>query len=456
MSGSPQDGNHSIGARPSRSLREELSSLRIERTAPAHHDQPPRHQDRTLPRAESYRPARAAKARGGGRKVLSALLWLIPLALLGGLAKVGWDHAQQLRPRPMVTLEVVREMSSPVAEQLMTAKGYLKSHNQALVGAKVPGRILRLLVEEGMKVKKGDLLAVLEHPELDAALESRKAEVQRAEAALKEAGSDFANKDLKAKRTEYLIRKNFASAEARDQANSDSAMASARIAAMQADLMLARSQVVEAQTAIDNMEIHAPFDGTILKKEAEAGETISTMSMGGSNTRSAIANLADLEHMEVEADVSEGLLSVLTIGQPADVEVSAFPDRRYRGRVQRIIPMGDRSRGTVKVMIEILDTDGRLFPELVANVHILPVAGEEATEAAESALYVSQDAIVQDGGRSYAWVLDPSQAVHKRPVEVTDGRNNLARIEKGLKADEKVVLKPSKDLREGELVREEQ
>jgi RND family efflux transporter MFP subunit len=238
-----------------------------------------------------------------------------------------------------------------------------------------------------------------------------------------------------------------------ERTGTEQQMAVSGVAALEAAVTLALAQVTEAQRAIDNMKVYAPFAGTILRKEAEAGETVSTMSMGGSNTRSAIANLADLEHMEVETDVSENLLSRLVIGQPTEILVSAVHDKRYRGRVLRVIHMGDRTRGTVKVMVEVLDPDDRLFPELVATVNFLPIKETEDRQDAGPSLFVSKDALVEEGGRTYAWVVDPKQVVHKKRVEVTPTTEDLARVASGLEAGEAVVLKPTAELREGLLVR---
>src|SRR5690606_15368354 len=125
------------------------------------------------------------------------------------------------------------------------------------------------------------------------------------------------------------------------------------------------------EEAIRNMQIVAPFDGTVVSLDAQLGETVNTMSLGTSGGRSAIVTIADLAHLEVETDVAESLLSRIAPGQPAETAVGAVPGRTYRGRLSKIIPQGDRSRATVKVEVTILDPDDRLFPELAATVHFL-------------------------------------------------------------------------------------
>ena len=109
--------------------------------------------------------------------------------------------------------------------------------------------------------------------------------------------------------------------------------------------------------------------------------------------------------MDVETDIAENLLSRVALGQPAEVSVSAVPSKRYRGRLRQIIPMGDRTRGTVKVKVEILDPDEKLFPELVATVHFLPDKTGDSPDASRSFLFVPKSAVFEENGHDYVWVV---------------------------------------------------
>ena len=162
------------------------------------------------------------------------------------------------------------------------------------------------------------------------------------------------------------------------------------------------------------MSIFAPFDGTIVEKGAEEGETITPGGMGAASGRGSVVTLADLGHLEVEADITETLVSRVAIGQPALVEVDAVPNQRFRGKLRQIIPMGDRARATVKVKVEILDTDARLFPEIVAKAHFLPEGALDDPSAFQPSLHVARRAIVDEGGRKFAWLVDGSGRVRRR------------------------------------------
>jgi RND family efflux transporter MFP subunit len=182
------------------------------------------------------------------------------------------------------------------------------------------------------------------------------------------------------------------------------------------------------------------------------GETILLGGMGAASGRGSVATLADLTHLEVETDIAENLLSRVTVGQPAEISVSAVPEHKYRGKLTRIIPMGDRTRATVKVRVEVLDPDDQLFPDLAATVHFLPDKALENPNAGKSFLFVPKAAIVEENGFQYAWVLAQNGSVSRKKIEVVISGDDLARVEKGLDAGAKVVLNPPKTLGEGQVV----
>ena len=201
------------------------------------------------------------------------------------------------------------------------------------------------------------------------------------------------------------------------------------------------------------MHILAPFDGTVVEKQGEVGEIISPMAMSSSLGRSAVVTLADLNHMDVETDISENMMSRIDLGQPAEVSVSANPNKRYQGRLRQIIPMGDRTRGTVKVKVEIVDPDDKLFPELAATVHFLPFKTGPAAETNKAYLFVPKSSVFQENGHDYVWVVGKKSQVGKRHVEVATTKEDLARVESGLESGETVVLNPPKSFKENEEVR---
>jgi RND family efflux transporter MFP subunit len=384
--------------------------------------------------------------------LLALLIWLIPLGLIGFAGTYAYKQYEKIRSKTEVTVGLVQTMTTGEAEKLLSAKGYLKSRYQAMIGTRVPGRVEKMYVEEGSRVKKGQVLAVLEHNELIALLASRQAMVKRSEAELVEAHADLKEKEREANRARRLISQKMLATEDFEKAQALREMAVARVAALEAAIALQKANVQETEENIRYMSLYAPFDGTVVDKQGEVGEIINPMVMSSSTGRSAVVTLASLEKMEVETDVAENLLSRVTIGQPAEISVSAVPGKHYRGRLRQIIPMGDRTRGTVKVKVEILDPDESLFPELVATVHFLPDKALNNPNASKAYLFVPKAAVIEENGHAYAWVVDGKSRVTKRQVEVAVTNDELARVESGLKGGETVVTNPPKTLRAGETI----
>ena len=416
------------------SMRDELASLKIERRGgtvkPTHR--------------KAIRPAVEIDRGSFGLRLLSLLLWVIPLSLLGAGGFFGYRQYQQIRAKPEVSVGVVQSMTSGEAEKLLSAKGYLKSRTQSSVGAKVAGRVESLFAEEGSKVVKGQILAMLEHNDLDAQLQSRTAMATRARADVEEARSDVDFKRAKADRAKRLQVKSMSvSVEEMQQSTSAVDMAIAHLGSLEASLKYQEAQIKEVEESLRNMKIVAPFDGTIVEKPADVGELIS----------GSVMTIADLDHMDVETDVAENLLSRITLGQPAEVSVSAVPSKHYRGRLRQIIPISDRARGTVKVKVEILDSDEHLFPELVATVHFLPDRAHQGLDVGKAHLFAPKSALFEEGGHSHVWLLDSKNSVRKTMVEVVVTNDDMARVESGLKAGDSIILNPAKTLHEGESVK---
>jgi RND family efflux transporter MFP subunit len=421
-------------------LREELASLKIDRPDP----------DFSRPRG--YK--KSSPRRGGaGLKVLSWAVWLLPLSMLAAGGVYGYRQYEQMRSRPLVKKGVVTLKTAAVAATLLSADGFLKSRYQAMIGTKLPGRVEKMCVEEGMKVKKGDTLAILEHNDLKAMLASREAQTLRTEAELEEARADLWEKERENRRVTRLFNQRSATPEESEKATAGQKKADARVAALVAGVKLMKANVEEIKATIKTMHLFAPFDGTVVEKQGEEGEVIATMAMSSSLGRTAVVTIANLEKMDVETKITEGLLWKISIGQPATVFVSAIPSKRYRGRLRQVLPMSDRANGVVKVKVEILDPDDRLFPELAAKVDFLPSESIGSADAGRSYLFVPRSAVFSEDGHDYVWLIRADETIRKIQVNVVPTTDDLSRVESGLKANDEVVLTPVKTLRDLETVR---
>jgi len=414
--------------------RDPLATLRIAREQPPQSGKRKRRWPRRL-----VLLAMAAAVIGGGA---------YGIAISGKLDSL---TAMFERPRE-VRAATVSVQTGRAADATVVATGYLESRRQAKIGARAPGRIEILNVEEGSRVKKGEVLAMLEHADLDAALAATKAEVSRTRALLVEQQVEIDRTKREYERAEKLQPTRALSEAEYDEAKFAHESAVAKMDSLKASIELAEARVQEAEQIKENMFVRAPFDGTVISKDAEVGESILPGGMGESSGRGSVVTIADLDSLEVDCDVKEDYISRVAHGRQAEVAVDAVPGRRYKGRVRKIIPMGDRARATIKVKVEILDADERLFPEMSGTVYFLPDEKETAPIVAERRVFCPTEAIVKDGHVSYVWLIDRE---HLRRADVTTSGSNDGRTEirTGLSGGEKVVVAPSKELRENQEVR---
>jgi RND family efflux transporter MFP subunit len=419
---------------------------------------------------------------------------LMALVFLGGLAAAGawaWQEYGEEFTRLEVKTGTVELRSPDVANSVLAAQGYLKSEKQAAIGAKSPGRVLKVYVREGQPVEKDVVLAELEHADVDQTLQAMKASaeamaasveamslaLEKSKAELAEVESTTAQDERDFLRVEKLYQarqislseyeqadaKRKGSRSRRDSMVAAVALAEAREKEAEAQLRQAEARYREAEQQRENLFVRAPFKGIVISKEAEEGESIMPGGMGAASGRGSVVTLADLLHLEVETDVKEDYVSRVRKGQDVSVAVDAVPDRRFGGKVRTIIPMGDRAKGTVKVKVQLNVDEVKtvndpatetftLFPEMAATVHFLREdPGAERTDAAPK-VYAPRSAVESDGGGSFVWRVVEG-AVRRVSVTAGDAEGSRIVIEQGLKGGEAVVVDPPRDLEDGLRVR---
>jgi RND family efflux transporter MFP subunit len=399
-----------------------------------------------------------------GRWVRVVLILAVVAGLIGGgfalAVKQGWIERprawlampEMMQARPEVRLATVSVETGRAAEALVVATGYLESRRQAKIGARSPGRIESVHVEEGSRVKSGQVLAVLEHKDLDASLAAVNASLLRAKAALTEQDILIQQARREFERIERLYKSKTASETDFDNAKFAHESAIARRASLEAEVALAEARVREAEQMKANMFIRAPFDGTVISKDAEVGESILPGGMGEASGRGSAVTVADLEHLEVECDVKEDYISRVSQGQNAEVAVDAVPKFRYQGRVRKIIPMGDRARATIKVQVEIVNVDARLFPNMSATVYFLPDEAEATTDEPTRRVFCDTEAIRADDAGRFVWILDENDRIRRQDVTTGSERDQRTEITQGLSGGERVVIgRPG--LESGQLVK---
>jgi HlyD family secretion protein len=383
--------------------------------------------------------ARRAPSRGRRR-----WLWIIALALLGAGAGA-WGMLREKRVEVQVALVRADTGARPA---LLNASGYVTPRRRATVAAKITARVNEVLVDEGMRVEAGQVLARLDDSDARVRLASARADRDATAAALGDLRVNLANAEREQKRQDELFRRGLIAEQQRDQAATAVDSLHARIALAKEQVGAAEARMQMAQQDLDNCIVRAPFDAIVVSKDAQRGEMVSPVSAGGGFTRTGIATLVDMSSLEIEVDVSESYIARVQPGQPLTAVLDAYPEWDIPAKVRTVIPTADRQKATVKVRATFDALDPRILPDMGVKVSFL---GDAPTPPTAGRVLVPRAAIQQDGPTAVAFVhLDGR--VDRRAVTVGKPRGNDQEIVAGLIEGEEIVVGGAKELRHGQRV----
>jgi RND family efflux transporter MFP subunit len=288
-------------------------------------------------------------------------------------------------------------------------------------------------VDEGDQVKKGQVIARLEDSDVVATLQRTRENLRVAEADLNDAKRSL-------ERMQILLKQDLVA-----QAEFD--VAEARYQRVIATIDAAKFTVREAEVAVENTRIIAPFDGTVLKKNADVGEIVAPLA-GAASSKAAVVTIADMASLEVEADVSEANITRVTPNQSCEITLDAYPQQRYPGYVTKIVPTADRAKATVLVKIRFRQYDQKVLPEMSAKIAFLAADSNSSSAESKPILTVPMSAVASRGGRQSIFQIENDRAVE---VPVTTGRKlaGLIEITGGLKEGDKVIAKVDPQLKAG-------
>jgi HlyD family secretion protein len=378
------------------------------------------------------------------RRILIISLLLLTI---GGVALWWFLTGSFLSPK--VQVAPVIKMYPAQAVTLLNASGYVVAQHKASVSSKSTGRLSYLGVEEGSRVKKGEIIARLENEDLTAARDRAAANLNAAKAALGQAEAELTDARLNYQRLKQLLAQNLIARQDYDTAEARYQKAEAAVANARANIKSAAAALNEAQTAVEYSLIRAPFDGVVLTKNAEVGEVVAPFG-AALNARAAVATMADMRSLMVEADVAEANIHQVKVGQPVEILLDALPGVRFPGKVYMVVPTADRTKATIMVKVAFDSLDPRILPEMSAKVAFLsrPLKPQEE----KPRLVVNPKALVHRNGKLVAFVLK-DQKVQAAPVEVGPQLGDWLEVKNGLQEGDKVVLQPPSDLHDGAKVR---
>jgi RND family efflux transporter MFP subunit len=334
---------------------------------------------------------------------------------------------------------------------VLNASGYVTARRAATVSSKVTGKVIEVLIEEGMKVKEGQVVARLDDTNVKASLDVAQAQLESAKAALDQTRAQLKQADHEYQRAIELAKQHIASQSDLDLAESNAKSLQAHLAQQQVDVTVAERNLVTWQQQMDDMVIRAPFDGVVTTKDAQPGEMISPVSAGGGFTRTGIGTVVDMGSLEIEIDVNESYINRVEPGQPVVATLDAYPDWKIPCKVIAIIPTADRQKSTVKVRVGFDKLDPRILPEMSVKVAFRETGGGTAT--AVRAVMIPKSAVQSQDGRDVVFVVQNGRA-ERRAVTVTDTQGDDSVLSAGVSAGESVIVDSPAGLTDGVAVKE--
>jgi RND family efflux transporter MFP subunit len=385
---------------------------------------------------------------GAGEGRPRAALWAVAAVTLLALAAGGWWWLRRGAAAPVETAVAVEAAGARGERTVLDASGYVTARRQATVSSKIAGKVAEVLVEEGMAVDAGQVLARLDDAAARRYLALAEAELAAARRALRETEVGLTEARLRQRRTGDLVGQGITSQADLDAVAAEADSLAARLATGREQVTVAERAVAVRRQDLDDTVIRAPFTGVAISKDAQPGETISPLSGGGGFTRTGICTLVDMASLEVEVDVNESYISRVRPGQRVTATLDAYPDWAIPAAVITTIPAADRQKATVKVRVAFEALDPRILPDMGVKVafHAEPEAGAAAAE--RPAVLVPRTAVRGAPGSEVVFVVRDGRA-ERRAVRVGGTRGEQTEIVAGVAPGEEVVAAGPPDLADG-------
>lgn len=336
------------------------------------------------------------------------------------------------------------------ASTVLSASGYVTPRVRSTLATKITGRVGEMLVEEGMKVEKDQILARLDDSDAQAAYAAAEAERKVVLSSIPELEVNLEDADRVLKRMMALEKDKIVDIQSLEKAQATLDSLKARLELAKNQVSSAEAKLKVAQREIENCIVRAPFSGIAVSKDAQVGEIVSPMSAGGSFTRTGIATIVDMSSLEIEVDVSESYIAKVAIGQPVEATLDAYPNWHMPGKVRTVIPTADRQKATVKVRIALDALDSKILPDMGVKVSFL--SEQTSDKQNEVRALISQDALSEQDGKKIVFILKDGK-IEKRAVKTGGVSGTELEIIAGVLPGEQLVSNPSKNLQDGQKVK---
>lgn len=372
-------------------------------------------------------------------------------AILGGLVILAGLVAAFKTRKPVVEVAAARPAGDARADALLNASGYVTPRRRATVAAKVTGQIKEIYAEEGLRVKTGQVLAILDCSQPDAALASAKTDRDATAAALSDLEVQLSYAERELQRAEGLRGANVYSQEALDNARTTRDSLRSKITLTKEQTRAAEAKIVVAEQDVINCTVRSPYDGIVVSKDAQRGEIVSPISAGGGFTRTGIATVVDMQSIEIEVDVNESYIARVRPGQKVIATLDAYPDWQIPSTVRTVIPTADRQKATVKVRISFDQLDPRILPDMGVKVAFLSDEPPATKGKTEARALIPKAAVHSEDGKPVVLLVREGK-LERRAVSLGMEHGSDVEVMAGVSAGDTLVVKGAESLHEGQAV----
>ena len=390
----------------------------------------------------------SARSKGSAGKVLAYIS-----AVIGAIVLLGGAFLAIRGRKPQVEVTTARAAGGSDQVTALNASGYVTPRRRATVAAKITGRVTGVFFDEGNNVKEGQLLATLDDSDVQKALTTARADKDSAAAGIADLQVQLKLAEIQLKRTQGLVDAKVQTEEALDNAKASVDSFKAKIALTKQQVVAAETRIAEAQQAVDNCTIRAPFAGRIVSKDAQVGEMVSPISAGGGFTRTGIATIVDMKSNEIEVDVNEAYIAKVKEKQRVEARLDAYPDDKdkYAAHVRTVIPSADRQKATVKVRISFDHLDDKVLPDMGVKVAFLE--DEEPKKKDPNAMVakavIPLNAVHKEGNSQFVLVVK-NDMLERRGVTLGMERGTDVEVIAGVSPGDTLVVKGPEGLKDGQ------
>lgn len=379
---------------------------------------------------------------------MKVLIWLIVLAVLcyggywafrsGKARKAGLNEPKQAETAP-VKVAVERTRLGNI-KNVIWITGEVQPLVSVEIVPKIAGRLDRLrrsdntLIEEDVIVEKDEVVAVIEHTQLDAAERSAEAALKVAQAAYETAKVNLTDAQREKDRWTKLRQQGSGTEQQLDMVVT--AYNRAQTQAKQAEAQIAQAEAMQeqAKVSLEDATIESPISGVVSRKYVDEGAFV--------GPTSPLFRVVDISEVEITGGAADRHYPKLEAGKTAaDVEVDAYPNETFSGFVTRLRPELDKVTRTVAVTLRIANEKRKLKPGMYARIRLV-------LDERKNVVLVSDDALINSQGQQQVFVVNDG-IIHKRPVKIGLEESVDNEVIEGLKPGDLVVVRGQELLREG-------